>query len=92
MKEVTHVYKQVGSAALLAFSLTMFSAAAALASPPAHTPAHARIDADGIYYNGKVITMDEAVGKRQRHHDDDDDDDGGKQRAGGKSRSWRPSR
>jgi predicted amidohydrolase YtcJ len=40
--------------ALVALSLTM----PALASPPEHTPAHARIDADAIYYNGKVITMD----------------------------------
>lgn len=74
-----------GSVALLAFSLTMFPAAGALASPPAHTPGHARIDADAIYYNGKVITMDEAGGKRRHPHDDDDDDDGGKRRAGGKS-------
>ena len=54
-----------GSAALLALSLTMFPAPAALAAPPAHTPAHARIDADAIYYNGKVVTMDEAGGKRR---------------------------
>lgn len=53
-----------GSAALLALSLTMFPAAA-LAAPPAHAPAHARIAADAIYHNGKVITMDEAGGKRR---------------------------
>ena len=50
--------RHLGSAALLAFSLTIFPVAAVLASPPAHTPAHARIDADAVYYNGKVITME----------------------------------
>ena len=58
--------KHFGSAALLAFSLTLLPAATALA----HKPAHARIDADAIYYNGKVVTMDSTVGKR-RHHDDE---------------------
>src|SRR5688500_3968804 len=60
--EATPVSKHFGSSALLAFSLTIFPAFVALASPPAHTPAHARIHADAIYYNGKVVTMDEAGG------------------------------
>ena len=62
--------------AAAALSLAMFLSGAALA--------HGRIDADAIYYNGKVITMDGA-GDMRRHHDDDDDDDGGKRHSGRKS-------
>ena len=40
-------------------SAVVFLSASALAAPPAHTPPHARMQADEIYVNGKVITMDE---------------------------------
>lgn len=51
--------KLVLSLALCASPLSL------VAAPPAHTPAHARIDADSIFVNGKVVTMDEANPKRR---------------------------
>ena len=36
---------------------------AVLAQPPEHTPDHARIDADSIFVNGKVVTMDDSSRK-----------------------------
>lgn len=48
----------------LAYSLLTFTAAA-YAAPPEQTPDWTRIDADAIYVNGKVITMDESAEKRR---------------------------
>jgi predicted amidohydrolase YtcJ len=36
---------------------------AVIGAPPEQTPAHARVDADSIFFNGKVITMDAASAK-----------------------------
>ncbi len=35
----------------------------AITAPPENTPAHARVNADSIFFNGKVITMDAASAK-----------------------------
>jgi predicted amidohydrolase YtcJ len=35
----------------------------AITAPPENTPAHARVNADSIFFNGKVITMDGASAK-----------------------------
>src|SRR5262245_42301094 len=53
--------------AVLALFAISYPLSAALASKHGDS----RIDADAIYYNGKVITMDTVAG---RHHDRDDDD------------------
>jgi predicted amidohydrolase YtcJ len=48
---------------LLVLALLVQPLCAALAQPPEHTPLHARVDADSIFINGKVITMDDASSK-----------------------------
>src|SRR5687767_4878139 len=55
--------KRVASAFLLALALSAHPLSAALAAPPQYAPAHARVDADSIFFNGKVITMDDASSK-----------------------------
>jgi predicted amidohydrolase YtcJ len=48
---------------LLVFALLVQPLCAAFAEPPEQTPLHARVDADSIFVNGKVITMDDASSK-----------------------------
>jgi hypothetical protein len=55
--------KRLGSTVVLALALSAHPLSAALAAPPDHTPAHATLDADSIFVNGKVITMDDASRK-----------------------------
>ena len=54
---------RTSSKVVLAVVLSLVSIAAVLAAPPEHTPAQARIDADSIFVNGKVITMDDSSPK-----------------------------
>lgn len=49
--------------ASLAVALCACALTTVFAAPPEHTPAHARIDADSIFFNGKVITMDDTSAK-----------------------------
>src|SRR5688500_11464537 len=49
--------------ASLAFALCASALTTVSAAPPEQTPAHARVDADSIFFNGKVITMDAASAK-----------------------------
>jgi hypothetical protein len=60
--------KRLGSRVVLALALSAHPLSAAFAAPPDHTPAHARIDADSIFVNGKVITMDDATRKTRIVH------------------------
>ena len=57
------MFIRVRSGVLLVAALCTFSLSAAFAAPPEHTPTHARIDADSIFINGKVITMDDSSRK-----------------------------
>ena len=49
----------------LGFAVALISASPTFAAPPEQTPDWTRIDADAIYVNGKVITMDESAEKRR---------------------------
>ena len=55
--------KRLVSTLLLALALSAHPLSAAFGAPPEQTPAHARVDADSIFFNGKVITMDAASAK-----------------------------
>ena len=49
----------------LVFAVALVSASTTFAAPPEQTPDWTRVDADAIYVNGKVITMDESAEKRR---------------------------